>query len=84
MNLVRSLHRRSQTPRGPASPASGDDLSSIEFYHLLQKCSAWFYEHLLIELSGPFSSNSRPAANDQPELKFSIVGLLSLSKFAFN
>ena len=32
MNLVRSLHRRSQTPRGPASPASGDDLSSIEFY----------------------------------------------------
>ena len=29
-------------------------------------------------------SNSRQAANDQPELKFSIVGQLSLSKFAFN
>ena len=32
MNLVGSLHRHSQNPRGPDCPVSGDDLSSIEFY----------------------------------------------------
>ena len=74
---------RSQLKPEPKGPRLyGYDLSSIK--SCCRNVLHGFMNIFFMNFLDLFNQILRPAANDQAELKFSIVGLLSLSKFAFN
>ncbi len=84
MILLGSLKiERSQPKLEPKGPIGcPDDLSSIETY--CRNVLHGFMNIFFLNFLDLLYQILRPAASDQAELKFSIVGLLSLSKFAFN